>query len=128
MNLTYSLKMQAHSAEIDSRASASNWAGLNLIYTGIKGCSFFQVESAENVKNLRCLPIKKMSIGANVLLMAQTALVKVNPITADDMISTDMPIATKMARPTGVKGFESVRSKHEVCEQAQGMRLVFFLR
>ena len=54
------------------------------------------------MKKLRCLPIKNMSIGANGLLMAQRALVKVNPITADDMVITDMPVATKMARSTGV--------------------------
>ena len=58
--------------------------------------------SAAKVKKLRCLPIKNMSIGANGLLMAQRALVKVNPTTADDMVITDMPVATKMARSTGV--------------------------
>jgi hypothetical protein len=63
---------------------------------------FFQVESAAKVKKLRCLPIKNMSIGANGLLMAQTASVKVDPTTADDMVSTDTPVATTMARSTGV--------------------------
>ena len=54
------------------------------------------------MKKLKCLPIKNMSIGANGLLMAQRALVKVNPTIADDMVITEMPVATKMARSTGV--------------------------
>jgi hypothetical protein len=34
--------------------------------------------------------------------MAQTTSVKVDPTTADDMVSTDTPVATTIARSTGV--------------------------
>ena len=128
INPTRSLKMQARSAEIDSRASASNWAGLNLIYIGIKGCSFFQVESAAKVKKLRCLPIKNMSIGANGLLMAQTASVKVDPTTADDMVSTDTPVATTMARSRVCKAWKVSVANVRYVNRPGGLGLSLFLR